>query len=254
MHAATEPAPSRGRGRPDDEQDAEPAVSGSGAGTQTTQPTRWPSSSAIQAASRRGSGGAREVGHDPRHQDLEPPVPAERRRNTTSPCCQHHPAQVAGLGRQADRGHPIFENIGSLTRAKRGRFQLRLRRPPVTRSGRGESFGEGLPVVLEHGLADIRCGRWRRRSAQPAGAALTCSGPRTAWSASCSPAPGRTSSQRSGHRGRPRSRDRTLWEWLAAPEHRPCWCSGSRPTHARWSIPPARGPGSPGRASRTGST
>ena len=93
------------------EQDAQLRGVRRSAATQKTQPARWPSTSAIQAASRRGSWSRGVVGHDAGDQRLEAGVPAElgrrRPRRAPSPPSPGHPAGPAG-GCAGRRRSPVI--------------------------------------------------------------------------------------------------------------------------------------------------
>src|SRR3954454_22910293 len=120
------------------------ATCGSGPGTQSTQPTRSPSSSATQPA-RRGSGSAWAksatiLATRASKDRSQPSVPAY-----TSPCCQT--IQPRSPGRSAARiatpmANPPTETVVSVTIAR------------VT-TRREELLEKAYGFVLEHGLSDL---------------------------------------------------------------------------------------------------
>src|SRR3954451_5011316 len=121
-----------------------------GPGTHSTQPTRRPSSSAIQPRSR-GPGG--EVGHDPRDERLEARVPAVL-GGVQLPVRGHDPAEIAGSADLADL------DVGH--RASSTETSVSVQDDAVTGEGQGagsprreELLEAAYAYVLRHGLSGL---------------------------------------------------------------------------------------------------
>ena len=146
------------------------AVSGSAA-TQNTQPTRRPSSSAIQAASRAGSRRGGVVGDDARDQGLELAVPAEL-GGVDLAVRLHHPTQVTrppqGSDHRLRRGHVAHPRCWNSCFSGR----LVRCRPPLQPPRLGSPSCSNGPTAMCSSTAwpSCRCARWP----PPSGPAPAC--------------------------------------------------------------------------------